>query len=282
MSTEAEAMRPPPLPAYAPPLPVTPPVAGLPQKSRRAAAAAACLVVGLGLVTGAIAGTWAAAGPQDRPAAQAAYARGGTLWQNVPVDTLFPPAVHAAAAGPGGADRDWTRIGVAPDGGCTGAFDPLLTKALAPVGCKRLLRATYADATSTNVTTVGLLITDTDSAGMRALRDRFTEERLDERPDLMPRPYAPKGTVADGFGDAQRGSWRISVLTDVPVVVYAVTGFADARTGIPPQPADQAVVPGASTAPAQAGLGHDAAALAEQTERTYRAAARQSPQEARR
>ncbi|MFC7511587.1 hypothetical protein ACFQV4_17890 [Streptomyces thermocarboxydus] len=46
------------------------------------------------------------------------------------------PAVPAHRAGPGRrpreADRVWTRIAVAPDSGCKGAFDALLSRALAP------------------------------------------------------------------------------------------------------------------------------------------------------
>ncbi|GHG67683.1 hypothetical protein [Streptomyces griseocarneus] len=270
MSTEADAPAPPAAPVYAPPPPVRPPAAGGLRAARRRTAAAVCLFAGLGLIAGAAAGSWLTGGRPEPPAAEAAYERGGTLWRDVPVDELFPRSVHGDAAGPGGARRDWTRIGVAPDGDCRGAFDPPLAEALAPVGCRRLLRATYADVTSSSVTTVGLLVTDTGTAGMRELRERFSAERLDERPGLMPRPYAPRGTVAERFGDAQRASWRISVLTDVPAVVYSVTGFADARTGTPPQPAARAVAPGATTAPAQAGLGHDATALAEQVERIFR------------
>ncbi|GGR21005.1 hypothetical protein [Streptomyces netropsis] len=288
MSTEADPMPSSaplartPLPVMAPDawppppwrrVPAPPPGAGPGDPHRRpgrTAAAAACAVLGLGLIGGAVAGTWLTTGPGERGAAQAAYARGADLWRTVPVDTLFPRTIHSATAGPGGAARHWTRIGVAADAGCVGAFDPLLARALAPVGCKRLLRAAYTDATSTRVTTVGLLVTDADAAGMRSLGKRFTDERLGERPDLMPRPYAPKGTAAERFGDAQRASWRISVLTDAPAVVYAVTGFADARTGTPPQPAEQAARPGATTAPAQAGLGHDANALADRLEQGFR------------
>ncbi|MEU7136502.1 hypothetical protein [Streptomyces sp. NPDC046261] len=280
MSTEADAMPPPTVPLRAP-LPAPPAEAPRPhpRPRGRTAAAAVCLVLGLGLIAGAAAGTWLADDP-ERTAAEAAYERGATLWQSIPVDRLFPPAVHRDAAGPGGARRDWTRAGVAPDSDCTEAFDPLLATALAPVGCKRLLRATYTDATSSSVTTVGLLVTDADTTGMRALRKRFADERLDERPDLMPRPYAPQGTAADRFGVAQRVSWRITVLTDVPAVAFAVTGFADGRTGTPPQPAAQAVAPGATTAAAQAGLGHDATALAEEVERAFRDAAHTPPGEA--
>ncbi|MGW9023769.1 hypothetical protein ACWGQ5_05925 [Streptomyces sp. NPDC055722] len=230
-----------------------------------AAAAAACLVLGLGLIGGAVTGSWLTSDGSGE-GVQGAFAVAGSLWHSVPVDQLFPPTVNGPGAGPGGADRTWTRIGVAQDGTCKDAFDPLLRKALAPVGCLRLLRATYTDATQSHVTTVGLLFTRADAAAMSAARSRFKKEGLARRTDLMPRPYAAKGTVAERFGDAQRASWTVSVLADIPVVVYAVSGFADGRTVSEPQPAVQAMQTGATTAPAQAGLGNEATGLAEQVE----------------
>ncbi|WP_282704201.1 hypothetical protein [Streptomyces sp. CC219B] len=235
----------------------------------RTAAAAACLVLGLGLVGGAVTGSWlvgdsAAAGARD------SFATAKSLWHSVPVDTLFPPSVAGKGAGPGDADRTWTRIAVAPDSGCKGAFDPLLRKALAPVGCERLLRATYTDATQSYVTTVGLLFTKADATAMTALDTRFTKEGLDRRRDLMPRPYAAQDTVAAAFGTEQRASWTVSVLTDAPVVVYAVSGWADGRTVDEAQPAEAAMESGAGTAVAQAGLGHEAQGLADRIERALR------------
>ncbi|MEV5507211.1 hypothetical protein [Streptomyces orinoci] len=280
MSTEAEH-----IPVTVPPPPPYAPWTGEPPArtpapdiltrpgTRRRTASAVCAVLGFGLIAGAAAGSWLTAGPPERTAAQKAYQRGGTRWRQVPVDELFPRTVHGAGAGPGGADRDWERVGVAPESDCAAGFDPPLTRELAPAGCRRLLRATYADATATTVTTVGLLVTEATQDRMRELRKRFAAQGLDERPDLMPHPYAPPGTVAERFGDAQRASWRIEVLPDLPAVVYAVTGFTDGRTGTPPQAAAQAVAPGATTAPAQAGLGHDAMALTGLLARGYRRAA---------
>jgi hypothetical protein len=86
----------------------------------------------------------------------------------------------------------------------------------------------------------------------------------------MPRPYAAKGTVAAAFGDKQRASWAISVLTEAPVVVYAVSGWADGRTVDAPQAAADAMQPGATTAPAQAGLGNEAQGLADRIEEVFR------------
>ncbi|MFE9094640.1 hypothetical protein [Streptomyces sp. NPDC007264] len=235
----------------------------------RAAAAAACLVLGLGLIGGAATGSWLT-GEETGDGARGAFAVAGSLWHSTPVDRFFPPTVDGTGAGPGGADRTWTRIAVAPDSGCQDAFDPLLRQVLAPAGCLRLLRATYTDATRSHVTTVGLLFTRADAAAMGVLHSRFKDEGLDRRTDLLPRPYAAKGTVAAAFGDAQRASWTISVLTDAPVVVYAVSGFADGRTVTEPQPAADALKAGATTAPAQAGLGNEAAGLADRVEAALR------------
>ncbi|MCZ9342629.1 hypothetical protein NGM37_33215, partial [Streptomyces sp. TRM76130] len=83
-------------------------------------------------------------------------------------------------------------------------------------------------------------------------------------------PYAARDTVAAGFGAAQRASWTVSVLTDAPVVVYAVSGWADGREVDDPQPAEAAMETGATSAPAQAGLGHEARGLADRVERRLR------------
>ncbi|MDX3285255.1 hypothetical protein QBA57_33200 [Streptomyces scabiei] len=252
------------------------PYGAQPRKPRptaaRAAAVALCVVLGAGLIGGAAAGSWLT-GDSGTEGSRDTFAVAGQLWHGVPVDELFPPTVRGEGAGPGGTDRIWTRIAVAPDSGCADAFDPLLRKVLAPVGCLRLLRATYTDATSSNVTTVGLMFTKSDAAAMAALRNRFAKDGLDRRTDLMPRPYAAEDTAAAGFGDDQRASWTVSVLTDVPVVVYAVSGFADGRTVTEPQPAEDAMKAGATTAPAQSGLGHEAKGLADRIERGLRATA---------
>jgi hypothetical protein len=102
---------------------------------------------------------------------------------------------------------------------------------------------------------------------MKDLHRRFAEEHLATRHDMMPRTFAVRGTVAADFSDAQRASWSIRVLTDVPAVVYTVTGFADGRPVSDPQPAAKAVRKGETSAAAQAGLGNDAAGIADLTQR---------------
>ncbi|MFB7593482.1 hypothetical protein [Streptomyces sp. NPDC056160] len=235
----------------------------------RTALAALCVVLGLGLIGGALTGSWLTGETGDDGTA-GSFTTAGTLWHSIPVDRLFPPTVDGRGAGPGGADRTWTRVAVAPDSGCADAFDPLLRKALAPAGCGRLLRATYTDATQSFVTTVGLLFTKADAPAMSSLAARFRSEGLGRRTDLMPRPYAAKDTVAASFGLRQRASWTVSVLTEAPVVVYAVSGWADGRTVDTPQSAADAMKAGAGTAVAQAGLGNEAQGLADRIERGFR------------
>lgn len=225
-----------------------------------------CVVLGLGLIGGAVAGAVIDHGPHAAapaaPGSAAEFGQARQVWHSAPVDTLFPPTVAGKGVGPGGADRLWTRIGIAAPGGCTDAFDPLLDQVLAPTGCLQLLRATYVDSTSTTVTTVGLLVTSADSAGMRALAKRWTGEHLGDRSDLIPRAVAFPGTPAAHFGTKQRGSWDVRVSAELPFVVYAVSGFADGRAVPNPQPASRATAADATTTPAQAGLGHDATGLA--------------------
>ncbi|MGI5351216.1 hypothetical protein ACQEU8_24020 [Streptomyces sp. CA-250714] len=238
----------------------------------RTVVVAVCLVLGVGLLGGVGAGVLLSGDAGERPTVAAGFDGARAAWHEIPVDELFPRGLQSKGAGPGGADRRWTRVAVAPDSGCKHAFDPLLTKALAPVGCARLVRATYADETSSSVTTVGLMFTKADPAAMRDLRERFAAQNLPQRTDLMPRPYAARGTVAANFGDAQRASWTVRVLRDAPVVVYSVSGFADGRVVTDPQSANDATRKGETSAAAQAGLGHDAQGIADRIERRLREA----------
>ncbi|WP_344266806.1 hypothetical protein [Streptomyces sodiiphilus] len=244
-----------------------------PRSRPRLVAAVTCLVLGTGLLGGAAAGAWLSGPGTDLPGAEEVFDEGRMLWRELPVDDIFPPELTGEGAGPGGADRRWIRVAVAPDSDCADAFDPLLSEVLSPAGCHRLLRASYLDDTESSVITVGLLFTRADPAGMSALRERFRAQSLDERTDLLPRPYAPEGTAAEGFGDAQRAAWTVRVLTDIPVVTYAVAGFADGRPVPGPQPADRAAEDGQDSSVALAGLGHDATGVADRVERRLRKAA---------
>ncbi|MGW0860582.1 hypothetical protein [Streptomyces sp. NPDC002690] len=247
------------------------PIKPEPRQRARTAAAAACVVLGLGLIGGAAAGSWLTDDASASSGGDTSWSTARSAWHSLPVDTLFPRTLPGKGTGPGGADRVWTRLGVAADGDCVEALDPLLVRALGPVGCVRVVRATYTDATRSGVITVGMVFTEADAEAMRALGTRFTDQKLGARKDLMPRTYPVPGTVAEGFGAGQRASWTTHVLTEVPVLVYAVSGFADGRAVHDPQPAAAAMARGATTAVAEAGLGNDAEGVADGVERALRA-----------
>ncbi|MEU3401156.1 hypothetical protein AB0H40_31325, partial [Streptomyces filamentosus] len=243
----------------------------------RALAVGACLVLGTGLIGGALAGVWLAASGGGRPAEPAGYTLAKELWHNAPVDTLLPRTLTAPEAGPGPSARTWTRVVVAPDAPCTTAsLAPRLLAAVDPLGCERVLRATYTDATATSVLTVGLVFTRADVTAQRALGGRALAARLGQ--DVPPALAGP-GTVAAGFGPAQRTGWWATASTDLPVVVTAVSGFADGRAADRAVPADQAMKKGRADAVAQSGLGHEALGIAERLEKQLRTTARTAAKE---
>ncbi|MGP3684917.1 hypothetical protein ACTVZO_09440 [Streptomyces sp. IBSNAI002] len=233
---------PPPEPGQRPPLLPAPPR----RRPGRVLAAALCALLGLGLAGGAAADAWLEHRAAHRPlSAAAVYREAGSLWRSAPVDTLFPPVLAGPAAGPGGSNRIWTRIAVAPDADCAAALAPDWQGLLAPTGCTRVLRATYTDATRSSLITAGMVFTPADAPAMAALTGRFT---------------APP---AYGFTDGQRAAWTASVIDKAPVVVYAVSSFADGRLQDAPRPAEDVMKKDATGAVAQAGLGHEAKAVAD-------------------
>ncbi|MFF3860714.1 hypothetical protein [Streptomyces sp. NPDC002209] len=221
--------------------------------SARGIAAALCALVGVGLVGGAGISGWVEQRAAHSPLApDAAYRKAGSLWRATPVDTLFPPVLDGAESGPGGADRTWTRVALAPDADCGPALAPDWQEALAATGCTRVLRATYTDATRSSLVTVGMVFTPADAPAMAALRGRLP---------------APPGY---GFADSQRAAWTASVPSEAPVVVYTVSAFTDGRTLDAPRPAADTMRKDATGAVAQAGLGHAAKAVADRMERAVR------------
>ncbi len=233
---EPDPWSPPPQPAHAPPR----------RHPGRVAAATLCLLLGGGLLGGAAVTTWSEHRAAHSPLpADAAHRKAGSLWRSAPVDSLLPPVLAGPSAGPGGADRTWTRIALAPDADCPAALAADWQALLAPTGCTRVLRATYTDATRSSLIAVGMVFTPADGPTMKTLDGRLS---------------APPGY---GFDDSRRAAWAASVRTEAPVVVYAVSAFADGRTQDAPRPAEDLVKKDATGAAAQAGLGHDAKALAE-------------------
>ncbi|GGW05504.1 hypothetical protein GCM10010230_45690 [Streptomyces narbonensis] len=243
-----------------------------PRRTGRVLAVTACVVLGGGLIGGALAGIWLASAEPARPAEPAGYTEAKDLWHNAPVDTLFPRTLPGPGAGPGAAARTWTRIVVAPDTPCSPAvLGKGLLATLTPLGCERVLRATYTDATASSVITVGLVFTRADAEAQRTLGQGSggLTARLGE--DVPPALSGPS-TVAARFGARQRASWWLSAPADLPVVITAVSGFADGRALDRPQPADRAMARGRTDATAQSGLGHEAKGITARFEALLRKA----------
>ncbi|MEU9148912.1 hypothetical protein [Streptomyces sp. NPDC048349] len=233
---------PPPDPARTPPPFPAPPR----RRPGRVLAAVLCALLGIALVGGAGADAWLEHRAAHRPpAAGAVYRKAESLWRSAPVDALFPPVLAGPAAGPGGSNRIWTRIALAPDADCPAALAADWQGLLAGTGCTRVLRATYTDATRSSLITVGMVFTPADAPAMTSLAGRLT---------------APP---AYGFADAQRAAWTATVIDKAPVVVYAVSAFADGRLLDGPRPAQDVMAKDATGAVAQAGLGHEAKAVAD-------------------
>ncbi|MFJ7268404.1 hypothetical protein ACIQV3_17485 [Streptomyces sp. NPDC099050] len=216
-------------------------------------AAALCGLLGLGL-TGA-AGYQAVSDHRDaqrRVDPAVAYRKAASLWHSAPADTLFPPVLDGQGAGPGGADRTWTRITAPADAGCSEALAADWQALFAETGCTRVLRATYTDATRSSLITVGMVFTPADATAMESLRGRLT---------------APSGYR---FRDNRRAAWAASVVPEAPVVVYSVSAFADGRRLGAPSPAEDKMAEDAKGRVAESGLGYEAQALADLMEDTVR------------
>lgn len=245
----AQAPAPAPVPGSAPaPVPGFAAFSYARPRRRPARVLAAVLsgLLGVGLLGGSVVDAWLEHRAAKRPLpSDAVYRKAAALWHSAPVDSLLPPVLAGEAAGPGGSDRTWTRIALAPDADCPTALAPDWQGLFAATGCTRVLRAVYTDATRSSLITVGLVFTPADEPAMTALTGRFT---------------APP---AYGFADSQRAAWTAAVHDDAPVVVYTVSAFADGRVLPSPRPAREATGKDATGAVAGAGLGQEAAAVAD-------------------
>jgi hypothetical protein len=147
-------------------------------------------------------------------------------WGAVATDDLFPPIYRTTAAAPElGAERVFTRLGVASPAACRAAFGPALARQVAAHPCGPVLRAGYADATSTLVITVGVAVLGTTPDEQTT----FSATTGGPHADLWPHPVSFPGTAAAAFGDAQRLAFEVSSSSDAPFLSFAVVGFGDGR-----------------------------------------------------
>ncbi len=148
-------------------------------------------------------------------------------WHTWSANLIFPTELQYVALGR--VPQYARRIGVAPEVSCRSGLDAPVGSALAEHGCRTLLRATYADQTSTFVVTVGIAVLDDEEGRAAATAQLALDDRVGVRPVAFP------GTASERFGAAQRQ--RNAWVAVGPYVVFSTAGYADGRTreAIPPE-----------------------------------------------
>jgi hypothetical protein len=165
-------------------------------------------------------------------------------WRVTPKAQLFPAVLGyrltSAQTGHGSSRRalslNATRLGIARQASCAkaaGASLRLMPK-LSRSGCQAVLRATYADATSSLVVTVGVVVLARDSRALavaRYLTGGSVPGKGGPSRQLVLRPFRVAGTPAAMYGYPQRQlSW---VVAAGPYLVMATVGYADRRPRVP-------------------------------------------------
>jgi hypothetical protein len=162
-------------------------------------------------------------------------------WRVTPRTQIFPIRIHYRLSGEqiGSASvltLTARRLEIAQQSSCASAAGASagLIRLLDRRGCQALLRATYTDASSSLVLTVGVAVLRNGASAMTAAR-YLTHGTVDGpgsvtvRPLLSPIPVS--GTPAAAFGTGQRQlSWAISA---GPYLVLATVGYADGRPRVP-------------------------------------------------
>jgi hypothetical protein len=147
-----------------------------------------------------------------------------SLWRTASASDLLPATLNREGT------ETYIRLGVDPDENCA-HLPAAFTGALTPAACARAIEATYADRTQTITATVGIVVLSGSTSDRLRLFQNWTPDAYSTKDAMMPHAYPVAGTLAAQFSDAQRVTWQSQVSTDGTYLVYAVTGFADGRTG---------------------------------------------------
>ncbi|NGN70048.1 hypothetical protein G5C51_39945 [Streptomyces sp. A7024] len=156
---------------------------------------------------------------------------GAVMWRNEPADKLFPDHLGGSPD-----DREslydrktarWNRVGIAPGTDCDKALTEYVRAAAKKLGCKAVLRATYADPTGNMVATVAIVVLP-EGAQDEGPKDKVHKAWEDNKLiDGAVTPYAVPGTIAAKF-ENRNGAWMETVLGEyMPYTVGASIGSAD-------------------------------------------------------
>lgn len=144
-------------------------------------------------------------------------------WRNLTAGEIFPAKVDYEPTGTYASKATHAtarRLGIARPAGCDQAFDKTVAAIVAKYGCGTVTRATYVDATGSQVTTLGLLrVRDGNAADSIEAAVKDTHKRIGLR------TFAPDGRV---FGDAQRQGFSI-VNDSGGYLMFQTSGWTDGR-----------------------------------------------------
>ncbi len=196
-----------------------------PRRRRRRGLVAVIALIVLGLV-GVLGGGAALGKELTRKATRAEQAAAlaaeiASRWQRLPAGKIFPATVtyfnsegdHATAA----------LAGIVPETSCRQALEPAAFQRIHALSCAVMLRASYLDAAGTQAATVGIAVMASPAAAQRI---QSGLDPMKAGSGLYAVPVG--GTLADTFGNAQRGADGAEIAG--PYLMLFTAGYAD---GIP-------------------------------------------------
>jgi hypothetical protein len=165
-------------------------------------------------------------GPTSAEKAAAAQQEIASRWQRLPAGEIFTPTLGYNMTDSGTRVAMAARlVGIAPAADCSAALDPAVAALLDRYGCVTVLRATYVDYSGTLAVTVGIAVMTSTQAASQAVS---VAGSLPASAGV--RTFPLPGTVADQFGDAQRGYFSAPDGTGTGVFL-AADGYSDGRPG---------------------------------------------------
>ena len=215
-----------------PPAPPMPPAAAARARRSSARVSAAVGVVAVAVAAFAV-GLAVSGSSPARPDAQPGSGASPeqitaeSLWRTEPADKILPARLEREGT------ESYYRLAVDPDEDCA-QLPAAFRTALGRAGCGHLLEATYLDSTESVVVTLGLVVTDGTAAERTALFQNWTADSYARQYTMMPAAYPVASSLASNFHDAQRIAWKSAISGDGDYLAFAVSGFADGRTGPTP------------------------------------------------
>jgi hypothetical protein len=145
-------------------------------------------------------------------------------WRRLPAGKIFPATISYADSGGDGNQVTMTRVGIVPQASCQSALEPSAFQEVRPFGCVVMLRATYIDPAGAHVVSVGVAVFPSGEAAFKA---QGALESSSQANGLNAVPIA--GTIADSFGNAQRGAGDAQFTG--PYVLLYTAGYTDGMPG---------------------------------------------------